>query len=88
VEAELVLYGVFWTVLGGALFLFPRAFESRAARNHSGRIAELEAGAPEAHFEELRELKAYPPPAKPTTLRLLGAVVFLISAGVIIVSVF
>ena len=55
--------------------------------NHSERIAELEAGAPEASFEELRELKAYPPPSNPRTLRIIGGAMFMLGAGLIAIYV-
>lgn len=53
------------------------------ADRNSARIAEIEAGAPEAYFEDLRELRAYPPSKRPLTLRVFGAGLLAISAGLI-----
>lgn len=73
-------------VIGAALLLFPAKLVVRMTDRHSARVAEIEAGAPEAYFEELRELKAYPPPKKPMTLRVLGGVLLVVSAGLIVIN--
>ena len=51
-----------------------------SARNHNRRLDELRNGAPEAYFEERRELEAYPPRFDfdaPTIRRLGGVGAFL-----------
>lgn len=60
-------------VIGTALLLCPAKLNNRMNDRHPQRIAEIEAGAPEAYFEELRELRAYPHPSSPTIVRVLGA---------------
>ena len=67
-------------VAGAALVWFPRRYRKRAERERAARLAELDAGADEAFFEERRSLVAYPPPRSDWTWRLLGTVVFLLGA--------
>ena len=51
--------------------------------NRNARLAELDAGAPERHFEERRELEAYPPKSdfSKKTIRRLGYVSLAFGAG-------
>jgi hypothetical protein len=68
-----MLEAITGAVVGAALLLYPSKLGRQMTDRHAQRIAEIEAGAPEAHFEELRELKAYPPISGPAALRGLGA---------------
>ena len=71
-------------VLAGlALVIHPspvREVTQAANKRRAQRIAELEAGAPETYFEELRDLKGYPGPTNIRTWRLLGAGLLLLGA--------
>ncbi len=68
-----MLEAITGAVIGAALLLYPTKVGRQMTDRHSQRIAEIEAGAPEAYFEALRELKAYPPISEPAALRILGA---------------
>ena len=67
--------------LGGiALLWFPQRHRIEAERRHAARLAELDAGAKEAFFEERRSLLAYRPARSDRTWQLLGAL--LLTMGV------
>ena len=71
---EALLTAALMAIAGVALLLYPqwvRNLTQAANQRHAARIAELEAGAPEVYFEELRDLKVYPP-TRPRTWRLIG----------------
>ncbi|QZD94958.1 hypothetical protein [Qipengyuania gelatinilytica] len=57
--------------------------------NRNARLAELDAGAPERHFEERRELEAYPPKLdfSKQTIRGLGYLSLAFGVGLSIWSV-
>jgi uncharacterized membrane protein len=66
---------------GVALMWFPGRWGRAIERRHAARLAELEAGAEEAFFEERRALEAYrPPKSDMAPWRLLGALLFLLGA--------
>lgn len=52
----------------------PASLVNESLRNRDARLSELDAGAPDAFFEERRSLEAYPPRFNPThqTLRRFG----------------
>lgn len=60
-------------VAASLLIVVPQWIEGRSMRQHSQRLEELRAGAPEQFFEERRSLEAYPPKGR-WTYRVLGAV--------------
>jgi hypothetical protein len=66
--------GVPLAVSGLVAIIRPQAMVRDSRRNWEARLRELDAGAPEAFFEERRELEAYPPrfDPSPTALRWLG----------------
>ena len=68
------------TVLGLGMLLWPPPRRKVIEEKRAKRLAELDAGAAEAFFEERRELEAYGP-ASAGPFRLLGAVVLLLSLG-------
>jgi uncharacterized protein YjeT (DUF2065 family) len=57
--------------------------------NRNARLAELDAGAPERHFEERRELEAYPPKSDLSehTIRRLGYVSLAFGVGLTLWSI-
>ncbi|MFY7744766.1 MAG: hypothetical protein ACOVQY_05045 [Erythrobacter sp.] len=72
-----------WLAIGAPLaasglvaIIRPASLVRESRRNWEARLRELDAGAPEAFFEERRELEAYPPrfDPGPTALRWLGGV--------------
>jgi hypothetical protein len=73
-------------VAGAYLLVFPHTFVAKATRIHAARVAELKSGAAEAHFEELRELEAYPPPSRASTARLIGGALLMIGCGLVALS--
>lgn len=58
-----LLIGAGFTALtvGLPAMIRPDLMIRESARNHKRRLDELRNGAPEAYFEERRELEAYPP---------------------------
>ncbi len=78
-----MLEAITGAVVGAALLLYPSKLGRQMINRRSQRIAEIEAGAPEAYFEELRELKAYPPVSGTAALRLLGAGLVTVSLGLL-----
>lgn len=66
-------------VLGAILLWFPRRIRREVQDRHAARLAQLEAGAEEAYFEERRELEAYKPFRKDRSWQLLG--VFFVLGG-------
>ncbi len=61
-------------VTGLAAIIRPQSLIRESRRNWEARLRELDSGAPEAFFEERRELEAFPPrfDPGPATLRWLG----------------
>lgn len=60
-ESLLIYIGVTMTVSSLAAIARPDMLVRESRRNWEKRLRELDAGAPEAYFEERRELEAYPP---------------------------
>jgi hypothetical protein len=78
-----MLEAIIGAVVGAALLLYPSNVGRHMTDRHSQRIAEIDAGAPEAHFEELGELKAYPPVSGPAALRGVGAGLLILSLALL-----
>ena len=78
-DAILLAAPIVAILLGLGLLLLPRRYRLSAERRHSGRLAELEAGADERFLEERRALEAYRPLASDSAVRLIGAI--LIATG-------
>lgn len=53
--------GIMLTVTASISIFRPQSLVRSSRRNWVARLRELDAGAPEAYFEERRELEAYPP---------------------------
>jgi hypothetical protein len=70
------MLGTTLSVSGAVAIIRPASLVRESRRNWEARLRELDAGAPEAFFEERRELEAYPPrfDLGPTALRWLGGV--------------
>ncbi len=85
---DALLIGAGLTVLGTAIpaIFRPDLMVSASARHHKRRLRELQDGAPEAYFEEHRQLEAYPPRQdySDRTVRCLG----LIGAGMGLFSLY
>lgn len=60
-ESLFIYIGVSLTVSSLAAILRPDLLVRESRRNWEARLREPDAGAPEAFFEERRELEAYPP---------------------------
>jgi hypothetical protein len=61
-DDSLWLYlGITMTVSSLVAIIRPDMLVRESRRNWEARLRELDAGAPEAYFEERRELEAYPP---------------------------
>lgn len=61
-DHSLWLYlGITMTVSSLVAIFRPELLVRESRRNWEARLRELEAGEPEAYFEERRELEAYPP---------------------------
>ncbi|WP_296720472.1 hypothetical protein [Erythrobacter sp.] len=73
-ESLFIYIGVTMTVASLAAIVRPDMLVRESRRNWKKRLRELDAGAPEAFFEERRELEAYPPrfDLSNRTLRLFG----------------
>ena len=73
-----LLIGAGLAVLGTAIpaIFRPGLMVRESARHHKRRLRELQDGAPEAYFEERRELEAYPPryDFSDRTIRWLGVI--------------
>lgn len=66
--------GIMLAVGSLAAIVRPDTLVKESRRNRDARLRELDAGAPQAFFEERRELEAYSPRFKPShrTLRWFG----------------
>jgi hypothetical protein len=76
-DTSLLFYlGATLSASGLVAIIRPQSLVRDSRRNWQARLRELDAGAPEAYFEERRELEAYPPrfDLSHRTLRLLGGV--------------
>ena len=77
-EVDGLTLGLGLMLVGTSLgaILRPDLLVKESRRNRDARLRELDAGAPEAFFEERRELESYPPPfdLSHRTLRILGAI--------------
>ena len=76
-DDSLWLYlGITMTVSSLVAIICPETLVRESRRNWEARLRELDAGAPEAFFEERRELEAYPPrfDVSHATLRRFGVV--------------
>lgn len=62
---------------GAALLWFPRQHRLNAEQRHVARLADLNAGADERHFEERRSLETYRPAKRDLTWQLMGVFLFL-----------
>ena len=62
-DIEGLFLGLGIMLAGGSLaaIIRPGLLVKESRRNRDARLRELDAGAPEAFFEERRELEAYPP---------------------------
>ncbi|HEV7353726.1 MAG TPA: hypothetical protein VGN74_11430 [Brevundimonas sp.] len=68
--------------LGTVMALRPGLFSGLASKRRQRRLLALEAGAPERHFEERRELQAYQPTPRILLMwRVIGVVIVLGAAG-------
>jgi len=65
--------------LGLTLVIYPDRIAARTSDMNKSRILDLEAGAPEAYFEELRSLKTYSDNRGKTTMRLFGTLLLVFS---------
>ncbi|AOL23061.1 hypothetical protein Ga0102493_112042 [Erythrobacter litoralis] len=76
-DVDGLMLGLGLMVAGTSLgaILRPDLLVKESRSNRDARLRELDAGAPEAFFEERRELEAYPPrfDLSHRTLRILGA---------------
>jgi hypothetical protein len=86
-ESLLIYIGVTMTVSSLAAIVRPDMLVRESRRNWEKRLRELDAGAPEAYFEERRELEAYPPrfDVSHATLRRFGMVGLLLGIAVLAV---
>ncbi len=81
-ETALLLLWPAAAVIGGiALALMPRLFRARARARYEQRLAARLARGTDAYFEELRSLRAYPPPARALIWRGLGGVLIALGAN-------
>ena len=87
-ESLLIYIGVTMTVSSLVAITRPNMLVRESRRNWEARLRELDAGAPEAYFEERRELKAYPPrfDLSHATLRRFGIVGLLLGIAMLAVG--
>lgn len=73
-SSGLIGLGVMLIAMGLGAIIAPSTLVRESKSNHKRRLKELEDGAPEAYFEEKRELEAYQPrfDLSEKTIRLLG----------------
>ena len=86
-ESLLIYIGITMTVSSLAAIVRPDMLVHESRRNWEARLRELDAGAPEAYFEERRELEAYPPrfDVSHATLRRFGMAGLLLGIAVLAV---
>ena len=58
-----IFSGIIALASGVPMVFAPRLTHAKAKKSVAARISDLEAGADETYFEELRALRAYPVPA-------------------------
>jgi len=87
-ESLFIYIGVTMTVSSLAAIVRPDMLVRESRRNWEARLRELDAGAPEAYFEERRELEAYPPrfDVSHATLRRFGVVGLLLGIAALAVG--
>jgi hypothetical protein len=73
------------TALGLLLILWPPPKRAEEEARRQARLAELECGAEERHFEERRELQAYGPRSA-GPYRLWGVLVLLLSLSLLVLQ--
>jgi len=66
-------------VLGLTLIVYPQRAAARTSDMNKSRITDLESGAPESYFEELRSLKTYSANTSQKTIRLFGILLVVFS---------
>jgi hypothetical protein len=88
-ESLLISIGVMMTVSSLVAIARPDMLVRESRRNWEARLRELDAGAPEAFFEERRELEAYPPrfDVSHATLRRFGIVGLVLGVAVLVVGI-
>ncbi|MBV9884148.1 MAG: hypothetical protein JO276_14150 [Sphingomonadaceae bacterium] len=69
-----LVYPVLMLAVGLLMLFAPRRFMQAKQREYRDRLAEREARGTDAYFEELRELKAYPPSRIAGPWQMLGIV--------------
>jgi hypothetical protein len=78
-----LVYPGFMVVLGLAMLLSPGRFRAARQREYQDRLAARIERGTDAHFEELRELKAYPPSRTDGVWQVSGIVLALLGAFVL-----
>jgi hypothetical protein len=88
-ESLFIFIGVTLVASSLAAISRPESLVRESRRNWERRLRELDAGAPEAFFEERRELEAYPPclDVSHATLRRIGVVGLVLGIAVLAVGV-
>lgn len=88
-ESLLLYLGVTMTVSSLVAITRPDMLVRESRRNWEARLRELDAGAPEAFFEERRELEAYPPrfDVSHATLRRFGIVGLFLGAAALVAGI-
>jgi hypothetical protein len=88
-ESLLLYLGVTMTVSSLVAIARPDMLVREFRRNWEARLHELDAGAPEAFFEERRELEAYPPrfDVSHATLRRFGIVGFFLGVAALVAGI-
>jgi hypothetical protein len=87
-DSLFIYLGVTMTVSSLAAIVRPNMLVRESRRNWDARLRELDAGAPEAYFEERRELESYPAhfDVSHATLRRFGMVGLLLGIAVLAVG--
>lgn len=75
--------GIALLAMGFGAVIAPGSLVRDSRRNHQRRLKELEDGAPEAYFEEKRDLESYQPrfDFSEKTIRRLGGVALVLGAA-------
>ena len=78
--------GAAMVVMGIGAVIAPQTLIKESKRNHVRRLRELEEGAPEAYFEEKRELEAYQPrfDLSHKIIGILGGVAMVLGAAAVL----
>ena len=82
--------GAAMLVMGLGAVIAPQTFIKESKRNHARRLKELEDGAPEAFFEEKRELESYQPrfDLSHRAIRIIGGVAMVLGAAAVLQGIF